>query len=110
MAAPNPCAENNGNCSHLCLLSSAVSEGYTCACPDGLVNSEDQNVCRGETHNLNSSLTSYILFTFLTVPPYLLFTYYTGSYNYIQRSRLDGSERVNIYRSGRPRALAFDYK
>ena len=64
MAAPNPCAENNGNCSHLCLLSSAVSEGYTCACPDGLVNSEDQNVCRGETHNLNSSLTIIYSFHF----------------------------------------------
>ena len=50
------------------------------------------------------------LFTLSTVPPYLLFSYYTRSYNYIQRSRLDGSERVTIYRGGRPRALAFDYK
>ena len=31
----NPCASNNGGCSHLCLLST-VSARYTCACPDGL--------------------------------------------------------------------------
>ena len=33
--ASNPCARNNGDCSHLCLLSTAFG-GYTCACPDGL--------------------------------------------------------------------------
>ena len=32
--AVNPCARNNGNCSHLCLLST-TSGGRTCACPDG---------------------------------------------------------------------------
>ena len=33
--APNPCEPNNGDCSHLCLLSTAA-EGFTCACPDGM--------------------------------------------------------------------------
>lgn len=27
----NPCRENNGGCSHLCLFG---GENYTCACPD----------------------------------------------------------------------------
>ena len=49
--APNPCAQNNGNCSRLCLLSSSAQEGYVCACPDVLINfDEDQNICRGKTH------------------------------------------------------------
>ena len=28
----NPCANNNGGCAHLCLLSSTHADGYTCAC------------------------------------------------------------------------------
>lgn len=32
----NPCGNNNGNCSHLCLLSSMKSRGYSCACPTGI--------------------------------------------------------------------------
>lgn len=31
----NPCKQNNGNCSHLCLLS-PKPPGYTCACPTGV--------------------------------------------------------------------------
>ncbi|XP_014229515.1 low-density lipoprotein receptor-related protein 6 [Trichogramma pretiosum] len=31
----NPCAKNNGNCSHLCLLSTNKA-GYSCACPTGV--------------------------------------------------------------------------
>ncbi|XP_057340651.1 low-density lipoprotein receptor-related protein 6 [Microplitis mediator] len=33
--ADNPCRHNNGNCSHLCLLS-LRAPGYTCACPTGI--------------------------------------------------------------------------
>ena len=33
----NPCASNNGGCSHLCLLSATAADHYTCACPDNLV-------------------------------------------------------------------------
>lgn len=32
----NPCKVSNGNCSHLCLLSSVSSKGYSCACPTGI--------------------------------------------------------------------------
>ncbi|CAD7088969.1 unnamed protein product [Hermetia illucens] len=31
----NPCHRNNGNCSHLCLLS-MNAKGYSCACPTGV--------------------------------------------------------------------------
>ncbi|EDV28584.1 uncharacterized protein TRIADDRAFT_19424, partial [Trichoplax adhaerens] len=39
--AHNPCGHNNGNCSHLCLISpsqgnNSQSTGYTCACPTGV--------------------------------------------------------------------------
>lgn len=32
----NPCKTNNGNCSHLCLLSINSTTGYSCACPTGV--------------------------------------------------------------------------
>lgn len=35
----NPCAENNGGCSHLCLY---IGRTYVCACPDKF----DQRICR----------------------------------------------------------------
>ena len=38
----NPCSDNNGGCSHLCLLS---PRGYTCACPTGILMSHDQKTC-----------------------------------------------------------------
>lgn len=31
----HPCEKNNGNCSHLCLLS-MIEPGYSCACPTGV--------------------------------------------------------------------------
>lgn len=40
---PSPCLVNNGNCSHLCLLSSTDSRGYTCACPTGIKLLEDDD-------------------------------------------------------------------
>ena len=33
----NPCYQNQGNCSHFCLISSTTSTGYRCACPDGMM-------------------------------------------------------------------------
>lgn len=34
-SSPNPCKINNGNCSHLCLLST-LAKGFSCACPTGV--------------------------------------------------------------------------
>ena len=40
----NPCAFNNGECSHLCLI---TSEGNrSCACPTGIVLSDDNKTCQ----------------------------------------------------------------
>ncbi|XP_037825188.1 low-density lipoprotein receptor-related protein 6 [Lucilia sericata] len=39
----NPCAHNNGNCSHLCLLSTNA-QGYSCVCPTG-VKLISENTC-----------------------------------------------------------------
>lgn len=44
----NPCAVDNGNCSHLCLLSSDTPEGFACACPDRLALDENQRDCFSE--------------------------------------------------------------
>nr|BAW33243.1 low density lipoprotein receptor-related protein 6 [Hemicentrotus pulcherrimus] len=41
---PNPCEEDNGGCSHLCLLSPS-ERGYSCACPTGVKLLEDGFNC-----------------------------------------------------------------
>ena len=43
----NPCAENNGGCSHLCLLSAVAADGFTCNCPDDLDLEENGKNCSG---------------------------------------------------------------
>lgn len=54
---------------------------------------------------------SHLLFN-PTDPPYLLFSFYSTYRNYIQRSKLDGSDRVTLFNSwgNRPRAIAYDYR
>ena len=44
---PNPCAEDNGGCSYLCLLSAVAVDGYTCTCPDGFVLDAHGTNCSG---------------------------------------------------------------
>ncbi|PAV62586.1 hypothetical protein WR25_26419 isoform C [Diploscapter pachys] len=41
---PNPCGDNNGGCSHLCLIG-AGGNGFTCACPDQFVLLPDSKTC-----------------------------------------------------------------
>ena len=47
----NPCAENNGGCSHLCLLSAVAADGFTCNCPDDLDLEENGKNCSGTYSN-----------------------------------------------------------
>ena len=47
-AVSNPCAVNNGGCSHLCLLSSTSARRYTCACNAGMVLGSDGRTCDGK--------------------------------------------------------------
>ncbi|XP_029697135.1 low-density lipoprotein receptor-related protein 5 isoform X2 [Takifugu rubripes] len=47
-----PCGDNNGNCSHLCLLS-PVEPFYSCACPTGVQLKPDGKTCKpGAEHVL----------------------------------------------------------
>lgn len=39
----NPCAIDNGGCTHLCLLSAVGPAGYCCVCPEGV----DLSECSG---------------------------------------------------------------
>ena len=41
----NPCDVNNGDCSHLCLLSSTSAKGFTCVCPDNMLLGVDGLSC-----------------------------------------------------------------
>lgn len=47
---PNPCSVNNGNCSHLCLLSTNAA-GFSCACPTG-VKLISENRCADGTQEM----------------------------------------------------------
>ena len=40
----NPCGDNNGGCSHLCLIAPG-GDSYTCACPDFFYMSADRKTC-----------------------------------------------------------------
>uniref|UniRef100_A0A915IHZ3 EGF-like domain-containing protein n=1 Tax=Romanomermis culicivorax TaxID=13658 RepID=A0A915IHZ3_ROMCU len=42
--APNPCGNNNGGCSHLCLIGEGGTQ-FVCNCPDHFVLSSDQKSC-----------------------------------------------------------------
>ncbi len=43
---PNPCAQDNGGCQFLCLLSAFAPEGYSCACPTGIQLDSDGKNCK----------------------------------------------------------------
>ena len=47
IAYDNPCANNNGGCSHLCLIGPNNFNGVkrTCACPDNFVLAHDKMTC-----------------------------------------------------------------
>uniref|UniRef100_A0A914E474 EGF-like domain-containing protein n=1 Tax=Acrobeloides nanus TaxID=290746 RepID=A0A914E474_9BILA len=42
--SPNPCGDNNGGCSHLCLIAENGTS-YTCECPDQFVLQADKKTC-----------------------------------------------------------------
>ena len=43
LSVPSPCGDNNGGCSHLCLL--APGGGYTCSCPNYFIMAPDNKTC-----------------------------------------------------------------
>lgn len=50
----NPCADSNGGCSYLCVLSSERAEGFSCVCPTGIALSGNGTSC--------AALNTFILF------------------------------------------------
>ncbi|XP_022647953.1 low-density lipoprotein receptor-related protein 6-like isoform X2 [Varroa destructor] len=48
----SPCRENNGGCSHLCLLTSRSSTKRTCACPTGVRLRNDKRNCENGAGNM----------------------------------------------------------
>ncbi|WAR10107.1 LRP2-like protein, partial [Mya arenaria] len=50
----NPCGENNGGCSHLCLIAEG-GQNYTCACPNDFVLENDTRTCTS-----NCSTTQFL--------------------------------------------------
>ena len=59
----NPCALNNGGCTHLCLLSSVQEAGFTCNCPGGTMLNSTQGVCESTSqHSPSKKLLCKILY------------------------------------------------
>ena len=57
----NPCAIDNGGCTHLCLLSAVGPAGYCCVCPEGV----DLAECSG-VQFINISYTKHPLLVIAT--------------------------------------------
>uniref|UniRef100_A0A336MF06 CSON015005 protein n=1 Tax=Culicoides sonorensis TaxID=179676 RepID=A0A336MF06_CULSO len=55
---PNPCGKNNGQCSHLCLLS--INKTYKCECPHVMRLSDDTKTCIPNEQILLFSMASEI--------------------------------------------------
>ncbi|XP_028177587.1 low-density lipoprotein receptor-related protein 6 [Ostrinia furnacalis] len=127
-----PCKNNNGGCSHLCLLS-PNEPGYVCSCPTGTKLKENSNTtCYNSPQSLlvvaQRSMISKISldspdFTPYTLPlkdlkraltvdfdPKTEYIYWADSLaKTISRARLDGSEQsVVIHSTGVPDSIAID--
>ena len=101
----NPCLLNNGNCSHLCLLSAISASGYTCACPTGLMPDNNGKDCFCMHFNYYLILITSILYG-ITVSPYLIFT---NRYN-IYRVEVDGTGLQSLKSVSYAYGVDFDYK
>ena len=53
VGATNPCSDNNGNCSHFCLLSASDPAGYTCSCPNGFTMTSNGRNCNKSKRPFN---------------------------------------------------------
>uniref|UniRef100_A0A2H1W340 SFRICE_002592 n=1 Tax=Spodoptera frugiperda TaxID=7108 RepID=A0A2H1W340_SPOFR len=127
-----PCKENNGGCSHLCLLAPKPA-GYQCACPTGCKLKEGSNTtCYNTPQSLlivaQRSAISKISLDSPDFTPYTLhlkdlkraltvdfdpkseYIYWADNLaKTISRARLDGSEQsVVIHSSGVPDSIAID--
>lgn len=73
----NPCGDNNGNCSHLCLLS--VNGTFKCDCPHVMRLNEDQRTCVGKWRSKpGDGIWGFMLYLALPVEGRLLYFSNTG--------------------------------
>ena len=78
----NPCAIDNGGCTHLCLLSAVGPAGYCCVCPEGV----DLAECSG-VQFINISYTKHpllviVTYCIATLPQYCICTLALASIDY----------------------------
>ncbi|KAH8340133.1 hypothetical protein KR067_010390 [Drosophila pandora] len=77
----NPCAHNNGNCSHLCLLATN-SQGYSCACPTGVKLVSPNTCANGSQEMLFVVQRTQISKISLDSPDYTIFPLSVGKVKY----------------------------
>ncbi|XP_044749919.1 low-density lipoprotein receptor-related protein 6 [Coccinella septempunctata] len=128
----NPCEKNNGGCSHLCLLA-PYPPGYTCACPIGIKNINNQTCADGPESILLLARRADICVVYLDSPEYTYktvpltnsrfavgidydvkegFIYWTDdSMKKIERARLDGSDQQDVVNAEvvSPDGIAIDW-
>lgn len=102
----NPCGNDNGNCSHFCLLSATNASGYSCACPDSLVLDDNQKDCISELLRLNKTFIMLITHSLYAVPPYILI----ADHIYLRSMNIDGSAYRTILTYSYIHSLDFDYR
>uniref|UniRef100_A0A336M1L1 CSON010315 protein n=1 Tax=Culicoides sonorensis TaxID=179676 RepID=A0A336M1L1_CULSO len=131
------CGINNGNCSHLCLLSSTQKRGYSCACPTGIKLINDFQCADGPEEMLFIAQRTSINKVSLDTPDHTLNDISLGEVKYaiaidydplenmiywsdeddwdekrpkIERSSLDGTERVVLVSTelGWPNGITLD--
>ncbi|KAL3265566.1 hypothetical protein HHI36_009771 [Cryptolaemus montrouzieri] len=112
----NPC-ENNGGCSHLCLLA-PYPPGYTCACPIGIKSIDNHTCAEGPEQLLFLATRADICVVYLDSPEYTYkflplpnsrfaigidydpvdgFIYWTDDFSRkIERARLNGSDLQDV--------------
>lgn len=128
----NPCRHDNGNCSHLCLLSSKPP-GYSCACPTGVKLVDNFTCAKGPEELLLIVQRNAICKISLDSPDYTNFVLPLSGIKYaiaidfdpvdemlywtdekvcaIRRARLDGSGQEDVVTSevSNPDGIAIDW-
>lgn len=104
---PNPCATNNGGCSHMCVLSAVEPAGYSCLCPSDYSLTENKTFCERKYRSKVISVLKMILHPAFLAPPRLLFSVYS---NLIRRVNIDGENLVTVYTTSYPRVLDYDFR
>uniref|UniRef100_A0A8C6LAN2 Low density lipoprotein receptor-related protein 4 n=1 Tax=Nothobranchius furzeri TaxID=105023 RepID=A0A8C6LAN2_NOTFU len=94
----NPCAVNNGGCSHLCLLAPAP-KASSCSCPTGINLQSDGKTCTpGMSRFLIFARRTDIRMVSLDIPYYADF--FNSTLKKISRSNINGTAHQDIVSTG----------